>query len=60
MASMQATPTTPGMRQMPQMKKGGGVKLTTEQMRAALHNKKAAGEFEPGKISDIGLTERPL
>jgi len=60
MASMQATPTTPGMRQMPQMKKGGGVKLTTGQMREALRNKKAAGEFEPGKISDIGLTERPL
>jgi hypothetical protein len=54
--------TTSPIAQPPAMKKGGrvGIKLTVEQMRMALRNKKAAGEFEPSKISDIGLTERPL
>ena len=52
MSAMRATP--------PAMKRGGGVKMTTEQMRAALRNKKAAGGFEGSKISDIGMTERPL
>ncbi len=42
--------------------KGGEVKLTTAQMKDALKHKKAVGgrEFEGSKISDIGLTERPL
>ena len=63
MSAMRATPPPsplikPGM---PHMKKGGKVALTTEQMKAALKRKKAAGgEFEPSKISDIGMTERPL
>ena len=63
MSAMRATPPPsplikPGM---PRMKKGGKVALTTEQMKAALKRKKAAGgEFEPSKISDIGMTERPL
>ena len=66
MAAMRATPSPllkPGMRPgMPKMAKGGGVKLTTAQMKAALKHKKAVGgrEFEGGKISDIGLSERPL
>lgn len=63
MSAMRATPPPsplikPGM---PRMKKGGKVALTTEQMKAALKRKKAAGgEFEGSKISDIGMTERPL
>ena len=69
MAAMRATQQQrpplikPGMRPaqgMPRMAKGGEVKLTTAQMKAALRNKKASGEFEQGKISDIGMTERPL
>ena len=63
MSAMRATPSPsplikPGM---PRMKKGGKVALTTEQMKAALKRKKAAGgEFEGSKVSDIGFTERPL
>lgn len=68
MSAMKATPQPspllkPGMPirpGMPRMAKGGGVKLTTEQMKTALKHKKAAGGFENGKISDIGMTERPL
>ena len=52
MSAMRATP--------PAMKKGGGVKLTTAQMKEALRNKKANGGFEGSKISDIGMTERLL
>ena len=41
------------------LKKGGAVKLTTTQMKAALRNKKALGG-QLGQISDIGFTERKL
>ena len=60
---LQMTPQGQAMSAMkatPAMKKGGGVKLTTAQMKAALKHKKAAGGFEGSKISDIGMTERPL
>jgi hypothetical protein len=55
MSAMRATPPA-----MPKMAKGGGVKLTTAQMKAALRKKAAGGEFESSKISDIGMTERLL
>jgi len=55
MSAMRATPSA-----MPKMAKGGKVELTTAQMKAALRKKAAGGEFESSKISDIGMTERPL
>lgn len=51
MAAMKASP--------PAMKKGGRVSIA--QMKHELQRKAMGGsEFEPGKITDIGMTERPL